>query len=49
MTFYLVGGAGASPAPVVSAEHLPSLRARRYPSDTTDAAPRFKTATPDPR
>jgi hypothetical protein len=36
MTFYLVGGAGASPTPNVSIEHLPSRRTRRYPSDTTD-------------
>ncbi|MEU7909153.1 IS5 family transposase [Actinoplanes sp. NPDC049118] len=37
MTFYLVGGAGASPTPTLSTEHLPSNRVRRYPSDTTDA------------
>jgi transposase len=37
MTFYLVGGAGASPTPTLCPEHLPSLRTRRYPSDTTDA------------
>jgi transposase len=37
MTFYLVGGAGASPTPTTTDEHLPSLRVRRYPSDTTDA------------
>ncbi|ROP31364.1 IS5 family transposase [Couchioplanes caeruleus] len=37
MTFYLVGGAGASTASVVSADHLPSNRARLYPSDTSDA------------
>jgi transposase len=37
MTFYLVGGAGASPTPTMSTEHLPTLRTRRYPSDTTDA------------
>jgi transposase len=37
MTFYLVGGAGASSTPTMSTDHLPSLRARRYPSDTTDA------------
>jgi transposase len=37
MTFYLVGGAGASPTPTTPGEHLPSLRSRRYPSDTTDA------------
>jgi putative transposase len=36
MTFYLVGGAGASTTPVVSTDHLPSRRSRRYPSDTTD-------------
>jgi transposase len=37
MTFYLVGGAGASPTPATPCEHLPSVRIRRYPSDTTDA------------
>ena len=37
MTFYLVGGAGASPTPTMPTDHLPTLRARRYPSDTTDA------------
>ena len=37
MTFYLVGGAGASPDPSVSAGHLLSGRTRRYPSDTSDA------------
>ncbi|MEU4245755.1 IS5 family transposase [Actinoplanes sp. NPDC026619] len=37
MTFHLVGGAGVSPPPTQSTDHLPSLRIRRYPSDTADA------------
>ncbi|WP_211277836.1 IS5 family transposase [Couchioplanes caeruleus] len=37
MTFYLVAGSGASTTPAASTEHLPSNRARRDPSDTTDA------------
>jgi hypothetical protein len=37
MTFYLVGGAGASTTASVSVDHLPGSRVRRYPSDTTDA------------
>jgi putative transposase len=54
MTFYLVGGAGASPTPTLSTDHLPSLRARRYPSDTTDAewqviAPLIPTGHPSRR
>jgi transposase len=54
MTFYLVGGAGAPPTPTVYIQHLPSLRTRRYPSDTTDAewqliAPHIPTGHPNRR
>jgi transposase len=34
MSFYLVAGQGPRPAPV--AHHLPTRRARRYPSDSSD-------------
>src|SRR3990170_2245680 len=37
MSFYLVAGVGApTDTSVVVAEHLPTTRARRYPSDTSD-------------
>jgi transposase len=54
MTFYLVAGAGASTTPAMSPSHLPSGRARRYPSDTTDAewaviAPLIPTGQPGRR
>jgi hypothetical protein len=34
MSFYLVAGQGCR---TDAAEHLPTTRARRYPSDTSDA------------
>jgi transposase len=37
MSFYLVAGIGAPTDTRVVAEHLPTTRARRYPSDTSDA------------
>ena len=37
MSFYLVAGIAASTDTGVVAEHLPTARARHYPSDTTDA------------
>jgi hypothetical protein len=37
MSLYLVAGHGASTDVRVSGAHLPAARARRYPSDTTDA------------
>ena len=54
MTFYLVAGCGAPTTPAVSDDHLPSKRARRYPSDTTDAewqliGPFIPTGQPDQR
>jgi putative transposase len=36
LSFYLVGGQGASTDPVPVGEHLPTHRPRRYPSDTDD-------------
>lgn len=36
MSLYLVAGHGARTDPALAGEHLPSGRARRYPSDTTD-------------
>jgi transposase len=54
MTFYLVTGASAPTDPVDPAEHLPSRRRRRYPSDMTDAewalvAPLIPTGRPGRR
>jgi transposase len=37
MTFYLVAGTGVATGPDDPSAHLPTVRARRYPSDTTDA------------
>jgi transposase len=37
MSFYLVAGQGASTDAAPTGQHLPSRRARCYPSDTTDA------------
>lgn len=37
MSFYLVAGQGASTDPAPAGQHLPTARARRYPSDTFDA------------
>jgi transposase len=37
MSFYLVTGAGTPTPPAPAGQHLPTVRARRYPSDTTDA------------
>jgi len=53
MSLYLVAGQGASTDPVPVAEHLPTSRPRRYPSDTTDAewqimAPYVPVGGPDP-
>jgi transposase len=36
VSFYLVAGQGASTGPAASGEHLPTMRPRRYPSDTSD-------------
>lgn len=36
MTFYLVAGQGAAAPPAHAEAHLPTSRARRYPSDTGD-------------
>ena len=54
MTFYLIAGTGASTIPAVSTSHMPTKRARRYPSDTTDAewaviAPLIPTGQPGQR
>lgn len=37
MSFYLVAGASAPTDPADTSAHLPTTRARRYPSDTSDA------------
>jgi len=37
MSFYLVAGQGGDSDAVAVEVHLPTTRARRYPSDTTDA------------
>jgi putative transposase len=37
MSLYLVAGHGAATVVASTGEHLPTARARRYPSDTSDA------------